>query len=96
MKERAFGSLVVSTVAGLFVMSAAHAEGGHAPAGKAKADGKAEAYCQNESCKGKDLAKGATAAGCKGVSGCKGKGILAVKDAPECSEKGGKWVPAKS
>ncbi|RZA26848.1 MAG: hypothetical protein EOP10_02240 [Proteobacteria bacterium] len=86
MKERAFGSVVASAVAGLFVMSAAHAQDAAAPA----AGDKPAAYCQNNSCKGKS-ACGAHGSSDKGKNSCKGHGFLEAKDAAECKKAGGVW-----
>ncbi|RZA26783.1 MAG: hypothetical protein EOP10_02510 [Proteobacteria bacterium] len=88
MKERAFGSVVASAVAGLFVMSAAHAEEAAAPAAASKP---ALPYCEasGASCKGKS--------GCQGkkdeakAGSCKGHVIAEAKDANACKTAGGIW-----
>ncbi|MBC7530646.1 MAG: hypothetical protein H7318_03645 [Oligoflexus sp.] len=90
MKERAFGSIVASAVAGLFVMSAAHAQDA-APEAKAEAT-KAAAYCQNASCKGKSACQGHGNESCKGQNSCKGHGFIEAKDGAACKKAGGKWM----
>ena len=91
MKERAFGSIVASAVAGLFVMSAAHAQDHAAPAAATDAAAKAP-YCQNASCKGKSACKGHGNEACKGQNSCKGHGFIEAKDAAACKKVGGKWM----
>ena len=90
MKERAFGSIVASAVAGLFVMSAAHAQDAAAPAAPA---GAKVPYCQNASCKAKSACKGHGNESCKGQNACKGHGFVEAKDAGACKKAGGKWMP---
>jgi len=91
MKERAFGSMVASTVASLFVMSAAHAGDAHAPADKAaKADAKAP-YCRAEQ-KLTSACKGHGNANCAKQNEA-GKGFLEAKDEGACKKAGGKWMP---
>ncbi len=87
MKERAFGSIVASAVAGLFVMSAANAAETAAPA-PAKAE-KPAGYCQNASCKGHSKCAAHGNAACAGKNGCKGQGFLerTTKEACETPDK---------
>lgn len=86
-----FGSLVASTVASMFVMSAAHAADAAAPAaGKEAAPAP---YCQNASCKGKSACKGHGNEACKGQNACKGHGFIEAADAKACKKAGGKWMP---
>ncbi len=86
MKERAFGSIVASAVAGLFVMSAAHASDTSADAAKVP-------FCASK-CAGKGDCKGAKN-DCKGHN-AKGEGFLKVADEGACKKAGGTWTkPAK-
>jgi len=96
MKNDIFGSIVASTVAGLFVGGSAMAQATKTPAappahGAAKA---ATHHCLN-SCKGKSACKSAEGAkakhSCHGQNACKEQGWLDAKDAAECKTKGGIW-----
>jgi hypothetical protein len=51
-----------------------------------------EAFCQNESCKGKSACKGHGNDACDGQNGCKGTGFLKAKGEKECKKAGGKWT----
>ena len=85
MKERAFGSIVAATVAGLFVVGTAQAKDKAEKAGE-----KAKPYCattkeKQSSCKGHGNAS------CAGQNTKAGEGWIAAKDAAECASKEGVW-----
>lgn len=84
MKERAFGSIVAATVAGLFVVGTAQAKD------KAAAKGENKPYCattkeKQSSCKGHGNAS------CAGQNKKAGDGWIEAKDAAECTSKEGVW-----
>lgn len=83
MKERAFGSLVVATVAGLVAMGSAQAK-------DKPASGEKKPYCattkeKQSSCKGHGNAS------CAGQNKKAGEGWIEAKDAAECATKEGVW-----
>ncbi len=83
MKERAFGTIVAATVAGLFVVGTAQAK-------DAAEKGEHKAYCattkeKQSSCKGHGNPS------CAGQNTKAGQGWIEAKDAAECKSKEGVW-----
>jgi uncharacterized membrane protein len=80
------GAAVAAAVCSMFV------------AGNARADEKPKqgaVHCAGiNSCKGQGNCAGADNA-CKAQNSCKGKGWVEAKSAKECTDKGGKVIPAK-
>ena len=90
LKDTLKGAVIASAVASMFALSA-HAQD-KAPKKAEKAE---KTMCSGiNSCKGEGSCAGADNS-CAGKNECKGKGVMAVKNAKECTDKGGKVVAKK-
>jgi hypothetical protein len=92
MKARTKGAILASTVAAMFLASAAMAQEAAPSPASGTMQGQVKCVGANE-CKGKTACKSA-ANDCKGQNGCKGKGFVTASSEKECVDKGGKAAPA--
>ena len=83
--NKVFGAFASAAMAGL-IATAVKAEETKTPA---------EAYCQNNTCKGKSACKGHGNDSCKGQNSCKGQGWIKAKDQAACVKGKGTWMAAK-